>query len=128
MSSAGDKVAAVAEVGLWVAAAALIAGAVGIRLPGGLLASSTATPGTSAVAIASPGASPTPTLTSSLAPTPSPAPTSRIVRRAKSLLIRSKQRKRSSGTRKRRASFFPALTGAQAKKKNLGGELLCYVW
>lgn len=122
MSSAGDKVAAVAEVGLWVAAAALIAGAVGMRLPGGLLASSTATPGTSAVAIASPGASPTPTLTSSLAPTPSPAPTlSPLVRKFQAYLARKDFQFQATGTGSQSAvgvnlSVDLALTGSMAYK------------
>ena len=68
MSSVGDKVAAVGEFGLWVAAAAIIGGAIGMRLPVDLTIAST--PTLSPVA-----AAPTATASPTVAPTPAAAPT-----------------------------------------------------
>ena len=68
MSRAGDGIAAIAELGLWVTAAALIASAAGMRLPGGLLASPSPTP----TAVAAPSGSPGVTVTP--APRPSSTP------------------------------------------------------
>ena len=70
MSRAGDGVAAIAELALWVTAAALIASAAGMRLPGGLLASPTPTP--TPTAVAAPSGSPG--VTVSPAPRPSSTP------------------------------------------------------
>ena len=67
MSAAGDRIAAIAELALWVTAAALIASVAGMRLPGGLLAAPTPTP----TAVAGPSGSPGATLT----PVPRPSST-----------------------------------------------------
>jgi hypothetical protein len=75
MSTAGNRIAAIAELGLWVTAAALIASAAGMRLPAGILAYSTPTPAAVAVPSGSPGATATSTPTPSPTPSPSAAPT-----------------------------------------------------
>jgi hypothetical protein len=99
MSGARDTLASVAEFSLWVAAAALIAGAAGMRLPAGLLAPSTPAPmasvpgGPGPLAAASPSAVPT------LAPAPTPVPTlSPLVARFQANLARKDFQFQATGT------------------------------
>ncbi|MGD0019898.1 MAG: hypothetical protein ABSD62_11640 [Candidatus Limnocylindrales bacterium] len=99
MSSAGDRIAAVGEFGLWVTAAVLIAGAAGMRLPADLLASSkpSPTPTVSVVAVASGS----PAASASLAPSPSPtsAPTlSPLVGKLQAYLARKDFQFQATGT------------------------------
>lgn len=87
MSSTGDRVASIGELGLWVTGAVLIASAAGMRLPANLIASSSASPTPQPTAVASESAS----ASASLAPTPTPTPAptlSPLVRKFQAYLAR----------------------------------------
>jgi len=125
-SRAGDLVATVAEFGLWVTAAALIASAAGMRLPYDVLASSAATPGAVPVLSGTPDASATQLPTPSLAPTPTPVPTlSPLVRKFQAYLARKDFQFQATGTGTQSASgdnFSVDLTLAGSVSYKAGDE------
>jgi hypothetical protein len=88
-----NRIAAIAEFGLWVVVVALIASALGMRLPFDLptFASASHAPGIGALASAGPSASVTPAPTPTAAPTPAPTPAptaSPIVKKLQAYLAR----------------------------------------
>jgi hypothetical protein len=97
-SRAGDFVAKVAELGLWVTAAALIANAAGMRLPYDVLAAS-ATPAAVPVLSGTPDTSANPLASPSLAAPPTPAPTlSPLVRKFQAFLAKKDFQFQATGT------------------------------
>ena len=119
MGGARDRMAPIAELGLWVAGAALIAGAAGMRLPSGLLASSTPTPTAAAVLSGSSGASATPAPTSSPTPGSSAAPTlSPLVRKFQADLARKDFQFQATGT-----GSMSAVGASQSADFTLSGSM-----